>query len=197
MPSGVPRGQVRITGPGTVCKVEQCGREVKTKGLCLAHYSRSLTGKPLSDPMGVPRGDTLKRDELGRKQCRRCQKWQDEHLFGANKNALDGINPICKLCRNEIGFQKRYKLSLHDFAYMLTKQQGCAICHTWEPGKGNWQVDHDHACCPVGRSGGETCGKCVRGILCPPCNRLLGAARDNTNTLRSAAGYLERGRIEI
>lgn len=27
-------------------------------------------------------------------------------------------------------------------------------------------VDHDHKCC----SGDKSCGKCVRGILCPGCN---------------------------
>ena len=30
-----------------------------------------------------------------------------------------------------------------------------------------------------------------RGLLCDPCNRMLGAARDNPTTLRNAADYLE------
>ena len=121
-------------------------------------------------------------------------EWKSLSDFGSDIKALDGLSPTCRLCRNEMGFTKKYKLSLDDFAYMLTMQEGCAICHTYEPGKNNWQVDHDHACCPVGPSGGVTCGKCVRGILCSACNRMLGAARDNAQTLRNAADYLEKER---
>lgn len=37
-------------------------------------------------------------------------------------------------------------------------------------------IDHDHRCCPGKRDGGSrrrACGKCVRGLLCPRCNKLL------------------------
>jgi len=55
---------------------------------------------------------------------------------------------------------------------------GCAICKK-EPPKGkSLAVDHSHA------SG------LIRGALCWPCNRLLGAARDNRELLFHAASYL-------
>lgn len=50
-----------------------------------------------------------------------------------------------------------------------------------------WHIDHDHSCCPRG----ESCGKCVRGILCHHCNLALGLVRDNPDTLRALASYLE------
>ena len=31
-------------------------------------------------------------------------------------------------------------------------------------------IDHDHKCC----SGRRSCGSCIRGILCVPCNMMLG-----------------------
>ena len=41
-----------------------------------------------------------------------------------------------------------------------------------------WVVDHDH----------ETGD--VRGVLCNPCNIILGKAKDNPDILKNAANYL-------
>lgn len=62
----------------------------------------------------------------------------------------------------------------------------CATCPATKPDK--WVMDHDHACCP----GEKSCGKCVRGIICRNCNLALGNAKDDPQTLRSMAEYLER-----
>jgi hypothetical protein len=50
------------------------------------------------------------------------------------------------------------------------------------------QIDHDHKCCPGGRS----CGKCVSGILHAKCNRGMGHFHDDPERLRRAAEYIER-----
>jgi recombination endonuclease VII len=47
-------------------------------------------------------------------------------------------------------------------------------------------VDHDHRCC----SGAGSCGRCIRGLLCQRCNRLLGQAHDDTGVLLGAITYL-------
>ena len=52
-------------------------------------------------------------------------------------------------------------------------------------------IDHDHACCPGTRS----CGKCVRGLLCNWCNRLLGMAFDNPAILAGAIQYLDETKM--
>ena len=49
------------------------------------------------------------------------------------------------------------------------------------------QLDHDHSCCPLGRS----CANCRRGLACQPCNKLIGLARDDPDRLRRIAGNLE------
>lgn len=48
-------------------------------------------------------------------------------------------------------------------------------------------LDHDHACCPLGRS----CAACRRGLACPSCNRLIGHAKDDPDRLRRIADNLE------
>ena len=76
----------------------------------------------------------------------------------------------------------RYKLTLQEFEALLAKQNGaCAICGSsharWPKG---WHIDHDH-----------TTGA-VRGILCMPCNWMLGYASDNARVLANAARYLKQ-----
>lgn len=81
---------------------------------------------------------------------------------------------------------RRYNV---DVEALLTKQDSqCGICK--EPfGGSSPYVDHDHACCP----GAYSCGKCVRGLLCDPCNRGIGAFKDNPASLLEAAKYLSLG----
>ncbi|MBS7812309.1 endonuclease VII domain-containing protein [Roseococcus sp. XZZS9] len=78
---------------------------------------------------------------------------------------------------------KKYGITIEQIEVMLLKQNGCAICHSEHPGwnKG-WNVDHDHQ---DGR---------VRGILCQPCNLMIGLSKDRTDTLAKAIEYLERSK---
>ena len=79
----------------------------------------------------------------------------------------------------------RYGLSAESFEDLLRRQGGgCAICQTTESNR--WAVDHDHACC----DGEVTCGKCVRGILCFPCNQALGLLKDSAENLSRALAYI-------
>lgn len=81
----------------------------------------------------------------------------------------------------------KYRMSLDDYEAMLAAQNGrCAICAA-EPGEKRLAVDHDHKCCPV-RS--NTCGKCVRGLLCTTCNIRLGFY-ENEQWADAARRYLD------
>jgi len=63
--------------------------------------------------------------------------------------------------------KRLYGLSPEQYDEMLAKQDGkCALCLRPQDKK-HFSVDHDHRCC----QGKKSCGKCVRGILCQPCNR--------------------------
>lgn len=59
----------------------------------------------------------------------------------------------------------------------------CAACG--RPIRNRPCIDHDHDCCP----GATSCGKCVRGILHPDCNRTL-IGRFSVDQLIRAARYL-------
>jgi len=89
--------------------------------------------------------------------------------------------------------KSKFKMTVLDYDTMFEAQGlACAICGTTDATK--WCVDHDHACCPVGRSGTRrTCGKCVRGILCDPCNVGIAKLKDNPEIMASAIKYLSRG----
>lgn len=84
--------------------------------------------------------------------------------------------------------QARYGLTPDEINERAATQGGCLICGSQLPrGVGRWHVDHDHACC----SGHYSCGACVRGVLCSPCNMGLGQFRDDPEVLRRAADYIE------
>lgn len=83
--------------------------------------------------------------------------------------------------------ERVYGVAAQEYEAMLAAQRGlCAICKH-EP-KGEWHVDHDHACC----SGATSCGACVRGLLCVDCNHGLGRFRDDPAVLSAAVRYLTR-----
>lgn len=66
--------------------------------------------------------------------------------------------------------------------------ESCMICGSTD----RLCIDHDHDCCPGPRS----CGRCVRGVLCAACNKMLGFAKDDPHTLLSAVRYLREGRVD-
>src|SRR2546426_4552468 len=81
--------------------------------------------------------------------------------------------------------KRKYNITVGQYDAQLEAQDGCcAICGATSPG-GRWNsfhVDHDHSCC----SGGDSCGRCLRGLLCGNCNAILGMASDNIATLLAA-----------
>lgn len=79
------------------------------------------------------------------------------------------------------GRSRRYGLDQSEFDAIFSRQNGrCAVCGvSLEPNGRHTHIDHCH-----------TSGK-VRGILCHHCNAALGYAKDNPETLRRAAKYIE------
>ena len=97
--------------------------------------------------------------------------------------------------------QYHRKLSWHGigeagYEALMVEQGGrCFICDKDATGeRGNrLSVDHNHECC----SGVESCGACVRGLLCYACNSGLGSFKDNPSFLRAAAHYLDMTKHKV
>lgn len=83
------------------------------------------------------------------------------------------------------GLSKNYGITPEEFDTMLAAQNDrCAGCgRTAEEAGGRWPRLHVDHCHRTGR---------VRGLLCHGCNVAIGHARDNPQTLRNLAAYLER-----
>lgn len=88
----------------------------------------------------------------------------------------------------------KYGLTREAFEAKLAAQGGkCPLCPPGAPRPSMWAVDHDHGCC----SGKNTCGGCLRDILCQRHNGALGAFGDDPALFRGAADYVEQHRARI
>lgn len=64
----------------------------------------------------------------------------------------------------------------------------CMICGDALP---PFDVDHDHSMAAAhGHDAAVGCRLCFRALLCGPCNRMLGHAKDDPARLETAAQYL-------
>jgi hypothetical protein len=78
---------------------------------------------------------------------------------------------------------KRHNITKEIYESLLNQHAGkCWICKISDAS----HIDHDHSCC----SGGWSCGKCVRGVLCSNCNTAIGLLKDSQHLLEEAKKYL-------
>ena len=130
------------------------------------------------------------------KKCTSCKNEKLEGDFYKDKSQLDGLTKQCKSCRKlwsklsheknkeQRNFNRKYRLikdlyglDYNQYQTMLTEQNhSCTICNIVMKKP---VVDHCHST-----------GK-VRSLLCQHCNSMIGFAKENINTLKSAIKYLE------
>jgi hypothetical protein len=144
--------------------------------------------------------------------CSKCQKDKPLFDFYKDKTKKEGITSYCKPCSKEkrkvryltqtetelkdmreryhknkeqyreSWLKNTYGLEPGQYNEMFNAQQGCCkICNTHQTQlKRKLFVDHCH----------ET--GAVRGLLCQPCNTLLGQAKDDITILQNAIAYLKK-----
>lgn len=192
-----PLKKSRKRGLSTPCKFPGC-RYLDApdgNGYCRHHWRQQYLGQELVPLKGNSnRGRlVLVRDMSGNKLCPSCGEWKPEDDFSRNSNSSDGLNHRCRRCHASAQKKSKYGIDIVEFESLLDAQGGtCAICPATARVDGfRLSIDHDHTCCP----GTLSCGRCIRGILCPDCNRGMGLFRDNINSLLRAAEYLRGGVI--
>lgn len=127
----------------------------------------------------------------------RAQLWSPEFPHGTRT----GYNYLCRCdpCyeANSISWQLRRSevgRSMPELRFLAIKKRGgsttCGICNQQFDDFESSFVDYDRACCDVDRAM-ESCGTCVRGLLCGECNTLRSFASDSPERLRAVARYLE------
>ncbi|WP_369124169.1 endonuclease VII domain-containing protein [Streptomyces sp. ActVer] len=183
---------VRPYDSSRTCSIDGCDIKAAGHGMCRTHWARKWrSGSPgsayikhLTDPAA--------RNEAGEKRCPSCETWRPLSDYTKCASTSDGLYKRCKICTRAATLWKSYGLTLEAYDALLAGQGGgCSICSAPPNTAYSLHVDHDHSCCSAGKS---SCGKCVRGLLCSPCNTALGLLTDDPIRFRAAADYLERDR---
>jgi hypothetical protein len=102
--------------------------------------------------------------------------------FSVDRRTPDGLQRTCRRCRRDEKLRQRYGIDSIQYEALRRSQAfACGICHVSPDVP--LQVDHDH---DTGR---------VRGLLCGPCNRAIGALR-TIPALAAAITYLARSTMD-
>ena len=182
------------------CTYGDCKEPHVAMGFCKTHYYRHKTGTAMEGrapkPESCTHGDCpepVDYSGLCQLHAGRNKKGQD---MDAPKRVRDN-SPCAVLSCNEpqkskglcwTHYRKHHSYRLNaDQMEEMDQLPGCQICGA----VARLHVDHDHSCCP----GQSTCGRCVRGFLCSPCNKGLGHFRDRIDNLESAIAYLARTNV--
>tara|TARA_R110001606_G_C15038745_1_gene611950 strand:+ start:97 stop:519 length:423 start_codon:yes stop_codon:yes gene_type:complete len=137
------------------------------------------------------------------KFCYKCKEDLEFSSFHKAKGRSDGYNSKCKDCQRTYN-KERYEKDPESFKYKritarygLSKEEylemakdGCHSCGSFKI----LHVDHDHGCCPYpeGRRDVNTCGQCIRGILCKDCNTAEGLLHSDIETAEKLLRYMKR-----
>lgn len=193
------------------CVVIECGKQISDQGLCESHLAhRREFGSPVAKPRKKQpkhgsmamygRGcrcdackvaaTTYRAEQRDRNPEKAADYFRNWHLQNKERRNARRLELYYENKLRELAAARKYLygLTAEDLDALMAAQGGvCAICGSQPDPVRGLDVDHDHACCP----GKQSCGKCIRGLLCNSCNLAIGKLRDDPAMLRRAADYLE------
>lgn len=109
--------------------------------------------------------------------------------------------PRCATCHRSVAkdrkkaaaakaVERTYGITAEQYAALLEAQGGrCALCQVATGASKKLAVDHDHHC-TEGHDPKTGCPKCVRGLLCSNCNKIVGHFRDDPGAFARGVDYL-------
>jgi Recombination endonuclease VII len=178
-----------------LCHCEACGLEqVKF----LSNLTQGKGCKCLLDYVAISRAGREKAvaqrraaSQVGEdgRICLTCGERKPWDEFYGDPRAALGRHSNCIDCASMRSAMKAFGLTRAEIIWLSSLQDNlCALCGSTDPDGRRLAVDHDHACCGT-RTG---CKRCIRGLLCGICNRLLGHVETKPELVSRFADYLSR-----
>lgn len=163
----------------------KCGK-AKGLGAKCAACTRDYRQKRRQDPEVVAAARAYQKayfkrpDVMARRYTQTRRETRPEVRADHNeKQALRARSASGRRLKFKNHLWRKFRMTVEDYARMLSAQAFCcAACGDPLALDKHTNVDHDHAT-----------GK-VRGVLCGPCNRALGQARDSVPRLSALIQYL-------
>jgi len=122
--------------------------------------------------------------------CLACKRVKSKAWYAANRERERQKTQARRAVDPHRHTRERYGLTEFQFMGMWLRQEGrCAICKKVFENRKECHIDHDHACCPV-----NSCGACVRGLLCRTCNLGLWYVESNPDFASAAVAYLAKSK---
>jgi predicted nucleic acid-binding Zn ribbon protein len=115
---------------------------------------------------------------------------RDCDVCGTEIPYKSGKRRYCSAKCQKAGIAKEARWRIKGLDPSIAPAESCQLCGATDR---RLVIDHDHACCPQEKA----CGRCVRGMLCQPCNVGLGMFRESPALLHRAARYLEAGKRDL
>lgn len=139
------------------------------------------------------------------KTCKRCKLTKSLDNFGKNNRTSDKHANLCRPCdsarvsewakKNPDRYKEyyikrgisRHGITQDQFSSLLKTNNGCCWICDAKPDDSRLCIDHDHSCC----SGPYSCGKCIRGLLCSNCNKMVGHFEKGNINIKKIISYLK------
>lgn len=120
--------------------------------------------------------------------CFQCDTWKPWAEFASGGKGAKGRSSSCIRCGSLRTILKTFAITREEYESLLSNQKNvCGLCEEPQVHK-RMAVDHDHSCCGPKRG----CRKCIRGLLCDVCNRLLGHVEQKPLLADRFSDYLGR-----
>lgn len=154
------------------CRIEGCPCPTKSRNYCDAHYR-------MWSKYGTPTPEKV------------CQSCGDSFIYYRKKGGCSiKYCPECKAMLVRVSTAAcNHGLQPMDYVKMMNEQNGhCYFCPATV-----LHIDHDHRHCP----GEFGCKDCVRGLLCRPCNWMLGHWENHVGSIQIPAfeEYIDRRHV--